>query len=416
MEQTVVKTESEELVDDSKGVILMNYNGPSTSVNQEMPSTSGIAIKQEIKEELNDSDNSINYDESGVKEESESSTDEEHDFDEAEQVKLKLEAKDEILLDQGLPSDIEEQALKAISDLLPEKSKSKYEIAYAKYEKWCTEKEIRSFANEKVLLSYFSSLSKVCKPSSLWAYYSMIRTMISIKHNADISKHTNLIAFLKRNHKGYRAKKSRVLTRMDVTKFLEEADNKQFLFMKVALIVGLAGACRREELTYLLLDNVKDEGTCFHFFLPNTKTKVPRDFFVTCGNIDGINMVEIIRSYIALRPNSIDHRRFFVQYKRGKCIRHPVGINTFGNLTKKIALYLKLDHSEEYTGHCLRRSSKSLLADSGADLLTVKSHRNSDVNTNDHAINVSSHSSLLASTSGIHLEHCKDCVINIYNK
>lgn len=167
---------------------------------------------------------------------------------------------------ESLPSDIEEQALKAISGLLPEKSKSKYEMAYAKYEKWCTEKETRSLANEKVLLSYFSSLSKVCKPSSLWAYYSMIRTMISMKHNADISKHTNLIAFLKRNYEGYRAKKSRVLTRIDVTNFLKEADNTQFLFMKVALIIGLAGACRREELTHLLLDNVKDEGECFHFF------------------------------------------------------------------------------------------------------------------------------------------------------
>ena len=90
---------------------------------------------------------------------------------------------------ESLPSDIEEEALKAISGLLPEKSKSKYEMAYAKYEKWCTEKEIRNLANEKVLLSYFSSLSKVSKPSSLWAYYSMIRTMISVKHNADISKY-----------------------------------------------------------------------------------------------------------------------------------------------------------------------------------------------------------------------------------
>ena len=77
--------------------------------------------------------------------------------------------------DESLPSDIEEQASKAISGLLPEKSKSKYEIAYAKYDKWCTEKKIRNLANEKVLLSYFNILSNVCKPSSLWAYYSMIR-------------------------------------------------------------------------------------------------------------------------------------------------------------------------------------------------------------------------------------------------
>ncbi|CAH0549832.1 unnamed protein product [Brassicogethes aeneus] len=54
MEQTIVKKEAEELVNDSIGDILMNYNKPSTCTDQEMPSTSGITIKQEMKEELDD--------------------------------------------------------------------------------------------------------------------------------------------------------------------------------------------------------------------------------------------------------------------------------------------------------------------------------------------------------------------------
>lgn len=107
---------------------------------------------------------------------------------------------------ESLPSDIEEEALKTISNLIPEKSKSKYEIAYGRYEKWCTEKKIINNANEKVILAYFSKLSKVCKPSSLWAYYSMIRTMLSIKKNVDIGKYMNLIAFMKRNSEGYKPK------------------------------------------------------------------------------------------------------------------------------------------------------------------------------------------------------------------
>ncbi|CAH0549831.1 unnamed protein product [Brassicogethes aeneus] len=54
MEQTIVKIEPEELVVDSKGDIFMNYNKTSTCTAQKMPSTSGITIKQEIKEELDD--------------------------------------------------------------------------------------------------------------------------------------------------------------------------------------------------------------------------------------------------------------------------------------------------------------------------------------------------------------------------
>ncbi|CAH0549875.1 unnamed protein product [Brassicogethes aeneus] len=52
MEQIWVKKEPEDLVNDSDGDILMNYDKPSTSADREMPSTSGVAIKQEIKEEL----------------------------------------------------------------------------------------------------------------------------------------------------------------------------------------------------------------------------------------------------------------------------------------------------------------------------------------------------------------------------
>ncbi|CAH0549829.1 unnamed protein product [Brassicogethes aeneus] len=51
MEQTIVKKEPEEIVDDFIGDIVVN---PSICADQEMPSISGITIKQEIKEELDD--------------------------------------------------------------------------------------------------------------------------------------------------------------------------------------------------------------------------------------------------------------------------------------------------------------------------------------------------------------------------
>ncbi|CAH0549731.1 unnamed protein product [Brassicogethes aeneus] len=99
MEQTVIKKELEEVVDDSESNISMNYDKPSTPANHEMPSTFGIAIIQEIKEEFDD--NSMLYHKSGMKEESKMLTDKEDDFDEAEQDILKFEAEDEVLDDKG---------------------------------------------------------------------------------------------------------------------------------------------------------------------------------------------------------------------------------------------------------------------------------------------------------------------------
>lgn len=41
-------------------------------------------------------------------------------------------------------------------------------------------------------------------------------------------------------------------------------------------------------------------------------------------------------------------------------------------MPKAIATYLNLPNPEYYTGHCFRRSSATLLADTGANLITLK--------------------------------------------
>lgn len=140
------------------------------------------------------------------------------------------------------------------------------------------------------------------------------------------------------------------------------------------LIIGIGGACRGDELVNLQIENVKKQGEVLHIFIPNTKTKISREFFITSGGIEGVNMVDIIEKYRALRPAHADHGRFFVGYRHGKCIKLPVGINTFSVIPKKIASFLNLPQVKEYTGHCLRRSSTSILANTGADILTIKRH------------------------------------------
>lgn len=51
-----------------------------------------------------------------------------------------------------------------------------------------------------------------------------------------------------------------------------------------------------------------------------------------------------------------------------------VGINKIGCVAKTVATFLKLDKPEQYTGHCFRRSSATILADAGADITTLKRH------------------------------------------
>lgn len=189
----------------------------------------------------------------------------------------------------------------------------------------------------------------------------------------DIFKYPKLIAFLKRQQDGYVAKKSKVLEMNDV-KFLTNAPNDSFLMLKVALIFGLNGACRRDELCKLLTNDIQDTGTILVITLRDTKTNKKRIFIVTPDAIDWVNGVDLNREYSKLHPKHIDHNRFFLFYKSGRCNVQPVGINTFAAIPKKIAEYLELPDPCNYTGHCLRRTSATFLADSGADIQTLKRH------------------------------------------
>jgi hypothetical protein len=51
-------------------------------------------------------------------------------------------------------SEIEESAALAVNELLPVKSRKKYDKAYQQFEDWCREKRVHDIT-EEVLLAYF---------------------------------------------------------------------------------------------------------------------------------------------------------------------------------------------------------------------------------------------------------------------
>ena len=81
---------------------------------------------------------------------------------------------------------------------------------------------------------------------------------------------------------------------------------------KVATIIGLFGACRREELCELSVDNIKHLKHMVLAELPDTKTKIKRTFTVIG------KYIEYYRKYISLRPSNVSHRRFFLRFRNNK--------------------------------------------------------------------------------------------------
>jgi len=131
------------------------------------------------------------------------------------------------------PPHIRESARNVTLNLLPQKSKTRYEKEYSVFIKWCLANKAGSSYSENIVLTYLAEIGKSKKSSTLWSIYSMLRTTLLIKHDIDISKYTKVIAFLKRQSVGYKAKKSEIFKREEINKFLLEAPDDRYLMIKV---------------------------------------------------------------------------------------------------------------------------------------------------------------------------------------
>lgn len=137
--------------------------------------------------------------------------------------------------------------------------------------------------------------------------------------------------------------------------------------------MGVSGACRCCELTNLKINDVEDRGAHLLVSIPDTNTGGSRKFTIMEEGFS-INTVETCRKYMSLRPKKLSNDRFFLRYTNQKCTSQPVGINTLSKVPSRVASFLNLANAEAYSGHCMRRTSTTLLANKGADLTTIKRH------------------------------------------
>ena len=105
---------------------------------------------------------------------------------------------------------------------------------------------------------------------------------------------------------------------------------------QVILIIGITGACRREELHQLTVDNVKDNDTHLTVTIPKTKIHIIRTFTINNPFRD------IVIKFMALRPGTVRHNNFFLNYQNGRCTCQVIGVNKIGRTPSLIAQCLQL--------------------------------------------------------------------------
>lgn len=134
------------------------------------------------------------------------------------------------------------------------------------------------------------------------------------------------------------------------------------------MIFGISGCCRKSELHAIQVNHLKRQGELLEIIIPDTKNNVPRRFVIDP------QFVPIVEKYQSLRPAKAEKENFFLQYRNGKCTVQVIGINTIGNMPKKIAEFLNLKNPKDYMGHSFRRTSATVLADTGATTMDLQRH------------------------------------------
>ncbi|XP_044744385.1 uncharacterized protein LOC123306444 [Coccinella septempunctata] len=276
-----------------------------------------------------------------------------------------MDIKEEIFEDTDDRSCTSPEIQETSLSSLPEASRKSYLCVYENFIQWKMARNTESLS-ESVLLVYFTELASKYKPSTLWTTYSMLRSTIHLNHGINIERYFKLRAFLKSKSKGFRPKKASTFSTENINEFLTEASDQKFLATKVALIMGVVGACRANEMYEMKMTHLKDLGSAFLVKVPTTKTKVSREFTITD------NYYEICKKYISLRPRDVISNVLFLNFQNGKCTNQRIGINKFTKMGKQIAEYLKLPHPERFSGLSFRRSTSTILVNAGGVITSLK--------------------------------------------
>ena len=146
--------------------------------------------------------------------------------------------------------------------------------------------------------------------------------------------------------------------------------------MKTAVVLGVCGGLRVSEIAALTFDDICFENGYFKVIVRRSKTDqagVGHQFYVSPSANKSRCFCDLIQRYINSFTDKQKTDRFFRKLgANGKATDRPIGVNTIGKYPKMVADALGLIGN--FTGHCFRRSSATIAADAGADLLALKRH------------------------------------------
>lgn len=142
-------------------------------------------------------------------------------------------------IDEQMPFELLEHARAAVLETLPDISREKYMLTYKNFKDWQSKHGMPNVCNDLILAYFHMMAKKKYKPTSLWAYHSMLKATIRTFEDVDIGRFKQVSAFLKSRSKGYKSVKARVFTEDQIKNFIDNADNLSWLDVKVKTVEGV---------------------------------------------------------------------------------------------------------------------------------------------------------------------------------
>lgn len=89
--------------------------------------------------------------------------------------------------------------------------------------------------SSNLIMAYFHTLDeKKYKPTSLWAYHSMLKATLRVNDDVDIGTFHQVTAFLKGKSAGYKSVKAKVFDEHGIKNFIDRAEDLAWLDVKVS--------------------------------------------------------------------------------------------------------------------------------------------------------------------------------------
>jgi integrase len=229
--------------------------------------------------------------------------------------------------------------------------------------------------SEAILLSFLAEHSSIKAPTTLWTAFSLIKKYLKLECNCDLGQASKIIEFLKTISRSYLKKKAQAFSREEIFRFLRETPSIGLdLVNKLVVLAGFYGGLRGCELVALTWKDLTfvQEG----ILLRIAQSKTDRA---------GVGVVKLLPKleedaicplyYFTLYKELCSAEgRLFCQFRNGKFTKMPLGKSTIAKIPRIVATFLGIENPSAYTGHSLRVSSATALADEGATSLALKRH------------------------------------------